>query len=125
MPEFKERPKTHRPKTRPTAVPSKQAAHKYRQQLNQRPEGADSETSYATDQVEGAGCWTACGVPRRERSKISKNAPQVEAHFFLKAVVIPTEAAHPISIRFVKKTQLLRQGEAALLLVYRRRYTPF
>lgn len=69
MPEFKERPKTHRPKTRPTAVPSKQTAHilseKYRKQLDQRPEGADSETSYAADQVEGAGRGAACGVPRR------------------------------------------------------------
>lgn len=48
-----------RPKNRPTTIPSKQAAHilreKYRKQLDQRPEGTNSEAGYATEQVERAG----------------------------------------------------------------------
>lgn len=59
MPEFKERPKMDKPKTKPTTIPPKQAAHilseKYRRQLDQRPEGGESETTDATDQVAGAG----------------------------------------------------------------------
>ncbi len=62
MPEFKEKPKMGRPKAKPpSAMHPKQAARmmkeKYLQQLDQRPEGADSETIYATDQVEGASRW--------------------------------------------------------------------
>ena len=59
MPEFKERPKMDKPKTKPTTIPPKQAARvlseKYRKQLDQRPEGSESETTDATDKVEGAG----------------------------------------------------------------------
>lgn len=59
MPEFKERPQMGKPKAKPTTIPPKQAARilreKYRQQLDQRPEGEDGEIAEATDKVEGAG----------------------------------------------------------------------
>lgn len=59
MPEFQERPKMDKPKARPTTIPPKQAARilseKYRKQLDQRPEGNESEATNATDKVEGAG----------------------------------------------------------------------
>lgn len=59
MPEFKKRPKMDKSKTRPTTIPPKQAAHilkeKYRKQLDQRPEGSESETTDAVDKVEEAG----------------------------------------------------------------------
>jgi len=83
MPEFKEKPKMGRPKAKPpSAMHPKQAARmmkeKYLQQLDQRPEGADSETSYATDQVEGASRWATdeavSHAPRLRQRK--KNAPK-------------------------------------------------
>ncbi len=59
MPEFKEHPKVDRPKSRPATIPPKQAARilaeKYRQQLDQRPEGSESETTDATDRIGSAG----------------------------------------------------------------------
>lgn len=72
MPEFKERPKMDKPKTRPTTIPPKQAARilseKYRKQLDQRPEGSESETTDATDKMEGAG--------RQSVSEITSHRPQ-------------------------------------------------
>ncbi len=89
MPEFKEKPKMGRPKAKPpSAMHPKQAARmmkeKYLQQLDQRPEGADSETSYATDQVEGAGRWAADEAvshaprPRQHRKNAPKERPRSE-----------------------------------------------
>lgn len=75
MPEFKERPKMDRPKTGPTTIPPKQAAHilkeKYRKQLDQRPEGAEGETADATDKVEDAGRQVVGGV-KTNRSRSSR-----------------------------------------------------
>lgn len=78
MPEFKERPKMDKPKAKPTTIPSKQAARilseKYRRQLDQRPEGSESETTDATDQVEGAGRQTVGEVTsHRPQSHRSRN----------------------------------------------------
>lgn len=82
MPEFKERPKMDKHKTKPTTIPPKQAAHilseKYRKQLDQRPEGSESETTEATDQVEGAGRHTVGEVtshrpqPRNRQNPIKQ-----------------------------------------------------
>ena len=82
MPEFKERPKMDKPKTRPTTIPPKQAARilseKYRRQLDQRPEGSESETTDAADQVEGAGRQTVGEVtshrpqPRNRQNPIKQ-----------------------------------------------------
>lgn len=80
MPEFKERPKMGKPKAKPTTIPPKQAAHilkeKYRKQLDQRPEGAENETTDATDKVEGAGQRTVSEVtshrPRSSRKQLPK-----------------------------------------------------
>jgi len=83
MPEFKEKPQMGRPKAKPpSAMHPKQAARmmkeKYLQQLDQCPEGADSEAGYATDQVEGAGrgatdeAVSHAPRPRQHR----KNAPK-------------------------------------------------
>lgn len=78
MPEFKERPKMDKPKTRPTTIPPKQAAHilkqKYRKQLDQRPEGAEGETTDAIDKVENAGRQTVREVKaNRPRSSRRQN----------------------------------------------------
>ena len=77
MPEFKEKPKMDKPKARPATIP-KQAAHilkeKYRKQLDQRPEGSESETTDATDQVEGAGRQTVGEVTsHRPQSRRRQN----------------------------------------------------
>lgn len=78
MPEFKERPKMGKPKAKPTTIPPKQAARilseKYRRQLDQRPEGSESETTDAIDKVEGAGRQTAGEVTsHRPRSRQRQN----------------------------------------------------
>ncbi len=60
MPEFKERPKMDKPK--PATSPLKQAARilkeKYRNQLDQHPEGNENEINETTDKMEGAGWRT-------------------------------------------------------------------
>lgn len=59
---------------------------KYLQQLDQRPEGTDSETSYATDQVEGAGRWATDEAvshtprPRQRRKNAPKERPRSEGN---------------------------------------------
>lgn len=78
MPEFKERPKMDKPKTRPTTIPPKQAARilseKYRKQLDQRPEESESETTDANDKVEGAGRQAVGEVTsHRPRSRQRQN----------------------------------------------------
>ncbi len=87
MPKFKEKPKMGRPKAKPpSAMHPKQAARmmkeKYLQQLDQRPEGADSETIYATDQVEGASRWATdeavSHAPRLHQRR--KTAPKERPH---------------------------------------------
>lgn len=89
MPEFREKPKMGRPKAKPpSAMHPKQAARmmkeKYLKQLDQRPEGTDSETSYATDQVEGAGRWATDEAvshaprPRQRRKNAPKERPRSE-----------------------------------------------
>lgn len=89
MPEFKEKPKTGKPKAKlPSAMHPKQAARmmkeKYLQQLDQRRTGTDSETSYATDQVEGAGRWATDEAvshatrPRQCRKNAPKERPRSE-----------------------------------------------
>lgn len=59
MPEFKERPKLDKPKRKSAVIPARQAAHlmkeKYRQQLDQRSDKAQSETTYASDKMEDVG----------------------------------------------------------------------
>lgn len=68
MSEFREHPKMGKP----TTILPKQAARlmkeKYRQQLDQRPEGAESETAYASDKIEGAG--------RQVTNEVKAHAPQ-------------------------------------------------
>jgi len=83
MPEFKEKPKMGRPKAKPpSAMHPKQATRlmkeKYLQQLDQRRLETDSGTSYATDQVEGAGRWaTEEAASHMSRSRQHrKNAPK-------------------------------------------------
>lgn len=89
MPEFKKKPKMGRPKAKPpSAMHPKQAARmmkeKYLQQLDQRQEGTDGETSYAIDQVEGAGRWATDEVvihtprPRQHRKNAPKERPRSE-----------------------------------------------
>lgn len=59
MPEFKERPKTSKSKSRLATIPTKQVTRlmkeKYRQQLAQRSDKAQSETTYASDKMEDVG----------------------------------------------------------------------
>ena len=59
---FKEKPKMGKPKSRPPGVlDPKQSARmmkeKYLRELDQRPEGPETETGYATGQAESAGRW--------------------------------------------------------------------
>lgn len=61
---FKEKPKMGKPKAKPpSALNPKRAARqmkeKYLRELDQRPEGPETETGYATGQVEDAGRWAA------------------------------------------------------------------
>lgn len=79
MPEFKKRPKMDKSKTRPTTIPPKQAAHilkeKYRKQLDQRPEGSESETTDAIDRMESAGRQIIDeGIGYRVRSSQRQNS---------------------------------------------------
>lgn len=59
MPEFKERPKTSKSKSRLATIPTKQVTRlmkeKYRQQLDQRSDKTQSETTYASDKMEDVG----------------------------------------------------------------------
>lgn len=59
MPEFKERPKLDKPRCKPAVIPARQATHlmkeKYRQQLDQHSDKAQSETTYASDKMEDVG----------------------------------------------------------------------
>lgn len=75
MPEFKKRPQIDKPKTKPIAIFPKQATHilkeKYCQQLDQRPEGRESETSDANNKVEGAG-WQTVGKITSYRLRFSQ-----------------------------------------------------
>lgn len=79
MSEFKERPKMGKPKAKPTTTPPK-AAHilkeKYRKQLDQRPEGAENESTDATDKVEGAGQRTASEVTSHRPRSSRKQPPK-------------------------------------------------
>lgn len=87
MPEFREKPKAGKAKSRPPGVlPPEQAVRlmkeKYRQQLDQRPDGSDGEATYATEQVEEAGGWAVDEVfshaprPRQRRKNPLKEKPQ-------------------------------------------------
>lgn len=102
MPEFKEKPKMGRPKAKPpSAMHPKQAARmmkeKYLQQLDQRPEGTDSETSYATDQVEGAGRWATDEAVSHTPGPASAGKTPQRNGLAPRAIQIPPRAELPKS----------------------------
>lgn len=90
MPEFKEKPKMDKPKSRPaSALSPKQVGRlmrdKYLQQLDQRPEGMDNEAITAVDQVEDAERWAVQEVynhrprsPREHRNVPKEKIPSQE-----------------------------------------------
>lgn len=91
---FKEKPKMGKPKSRPPGVLGpKQSARmmkeKYLRELGQRPEGPETETGYATGQVESAGRWAADTVTDTARDR----RPNQRRRSYIKEKAHPGEQA--------------------------------